>query len=66
MTEQEKAIIAQARQIVREETGTEDAELVLLVLARMFIVANHGASSGYLRLGLAPKPSQPKQQVEPL
>ena len=51
------SIIETARSIARDETGADDPEVVMVVLARMVAVASHGVCAGFLRLA----PGEPVQ-----
>lgn len=56
----EDAYIAAARRVVREETGTDDDRLTIVVLARMLVVANAGFCPGYART----KPTYPGRPLK--
>ena len=50
------AEIEGAKRIVREETGVEHPDHIILVLARQLVVAKMGVSAGYVR---AKPPTEP-------
>jgi len=46
----EQQVIAEARAVALQETGTDAPETIMTVLARMVLLGSRGASAGFLRV----------------